>query len=55
METEKELVIAKLNSGLESPESLTELSKRYNDLLESIEEKTLLWMELGEIIENAKN
>jgi hypothetical protein len=42
-----------MNSGLESPESLTELSKKYNDLLEKIDEKTILWMELGEIMESS--
>jgi len=55
LETEKDIVIEKMNSGLESPESLTELSKKYNELLEKIDEKTFLWMELGEIIENSNS
>ena len=53
LESDKDKVIERMNSGLESPESLTELSKKYNDLLEKIDEKTLLWMELGEIIESS--
>jgi ATP-binding cassette subfamily F protein uup len=55
LESEKDSVIEKMNSGMESPESLTELSKKYNELLEKIDEKTLLWMELGEIIESSNN
>ena len=55
LETEKDNVIEKMNSGMESPESLTELSKKYNELLEKIDEKTLLWMELGEIIESSNS
>jgi ABC transport system ATP-binding/permease protein len=55
LESEKDSVIEKMNSGLESPESLTELSKKYNELLENIDEKTFLWMELGEIIENSNS
>ena len=53
LESEKDSVIEKMNSGMESPESLTELSKKYNELLEKIDEKTLLWMELGEIMESS--
>jgi ABC transport system ATP-binding/permease protein len=53
LESEKDQVIEKMNSGLESPESLTELSKKYNELLERIDERTFLWMELGEIIESS--
>ena len=55
LESEKDSVIEKMNSGMESPESLTELSKKYNELLEKIDEKTLLWMELGEIIESSNS
>jgi ATP-binding cassette subfamily F protein uup len=55
LESEKDSVIEKMNSGLESPESLTELSKKYNELLEKIDEKTLFWMELGDIIESSTN
>jgi ATP-binding cassette subfamily F protein uup len=53
LESDKDKVIERMNSGLESPESLTELSKKYNDLLEKIDEKTILWMELGEIMESS--
>jgi len=55
LELEKDQVIEKMNSGKESPESLTELSKKYNELLEQIDEKALLWMDLGEIIESSNN
>ncbi len=55
LESEKNSVIEKMNSGLESPENLTELSKKYNELLEKIDEKTFLWMELGEIIESSNS
>ena len=53
LESDKDKVIERMNSGLESPESLTELSKKYSDLLEKIDEKTILWMELGEIMESS--
>lgn len=51
LENEKNTIIDKMNSGLETPDSLTQLSIRYNSLLEIIDEKTLIWMELSEIIE----
>lgn len=54
LETEKDKVVEALNSGVESAEGLTALSIRYNSLLEEIDAKTLLWMELSELIENAK-
>lgn len=54
LETEKEQVMERMNSGNESPESITDLSVTYNKLVQLIDEKTLFWMELGEIIENAK-
>ena len=44
-----------MNSGMESPESLTLLSIKYNELINVIDEKTMLWMELGEIIEGLNN
>jgi ABC transport system ATP-binding/permease protein len=53
LESEKEHIIARMNSGLESPESLTELSISYNNLVQVIDDKTLIWMELGEIIESS--
>jgi ATP-binding cassette subfamily F protein uup len=54
MESERDQVINRMNSGNESPESLNSLSVAYNNLLQSIDEKTLLWMELGEIIDSTK-
>jgi hypothetical protein len=54
MESERDQVINRMNSGNESPESLNSLSVTYNNLVQSIDEKTLLWMELGEIIESTK-
>lgn len=54
LESEKDKVVEALNSGVESAEGLTVLSIRYNSLLEEIDAKTLLWMELSELIENAK-
>jgi len=54
LETEKDAIINRMNSGAESPENLTSMSVKYNDLLQVIEEKTILWMELGEIIEGLK-
>ena len=54
-ESDKDSVLERMNSGSESPESLTELSIKYNDLIQLIDEKTLLWMELGEVIESMNN
>jgi hypothetical protein len=54
LEIGKEQVLERMNSGTESPESLTNLSIQYNQLVQLIDEKTMLWMELGEIIDNAK-
>lgn len=54
LETEKEQVISRMNSGLETPENITALSVKYNELVELIDEKTMQWMELAEIIENSK-
>ena len=53
LEAEKDDVIERMNSGKESPESLTKLSIQFNDLLKAIDDKTVLWMELGEIIESS--
>ena len=52
LETEKDLVISRMNSGLETPENITALSVKYNELVQLIDEKTMQWMELAEIIEN---
>lgn len=54
LETEKEKVIERLNSGVETAENLTQLSVRYNELSTVIDEKTLEWIELDEIISGAK-
>ena len=54
LETEKELIMERMNSGKETPESITELSVKYNEISKSIDDKTLLWMELGEVIESSK-
>ena len=54
LETEKDLVIGRMNSGNETPENITVLSVKYNELVQLIDEKTMQWMELAEIIENAK-
>lgn len=53
LETERDGVMERLNSGNESPEALTALSIKYNELIQEIDTKTLLWMELGELIENS--
>ena len=44
----------RMNSGKETPESITELSVKYNEITQLIDDKTLLWMELGEVIESSK-
>ena len=54
LETEKDQVMERMNSGNESTESYTDLSIKYNQLVQLIDDKTMLWMELGEIIENSK-
>ena len=55
LETEKDLVMGRMNSGNETPENITALSVKYNELVQLIDDKTLQWMELAEIIENAKS
>ena len=54
LETAKDQLMERMNSGLETPESLTVLSIKYSETLLLIDEKTMLWMELGEIIESSK-
>ena len=54
LESEKELAMERMNSGKETPESITELSVKYNEITQLIDDKTLLWMELGEVIESSK-
>ena len=55
LETEKDQIIGRMNSGNETPENITALSVKYNELVQLIDDKTMLWMELAEIIENAKD
>ena len=54
LESAKDQLMERMNSGLETPESLTVLSIKYSETLLLIDEKTMLWMELGEIIESSK-
>lgn len=53
LESEKDSVMNRMNSGSETPESIVALSITYNELTQLIDAKTILWMELGEIIENS--
>jgi ATP-binding cassette subfamily F protein uup len=50
IETEKEELINKMNSGELSPDKLQEVSKRFEQLSEELEEKEMRWLELSEII-----
>jgi ATP-binding cassette subfamily F protein uup len=52
LEEDRQIVLQKLNDGTAPIDELNSLSVRYNELDKEIETKTLLWMELGEIIEN---
>ncbi|NVO18249.1 MAG: ABC-F family ATP-binding cassette domain-containing protein [Bacteroidetes bacterium] len=54
LEAEKETLLSRLNSGQAAVEELNKLSVRYSELESMIEEKTMLWMELGEIIDSSK-
>lgn len=49
-ETEKEKLINQMNSGELSPDKLQEVSKRFEQLSEELEEKEMRWLELSEII-----
>jgi len=51
LEKEKSEVLAALNGGQAESTVLQELSVRYGELEQLIEEKTLRWMELGEIMD----
>jgi ABC transport system ATP-binding/permease protein len=53
LEAERTTLMDQMNSGLETPETITRLSIRYSELNGLIDEKTLIWMELAEIIENS--
>lgn len=50
LETEKENLIVQMNSGELSPDKLQEVSKRFEQLSEELEEKEMRWLELSEII-----
>ena len=52
LEAEKKAALSRLNSGEAKVEELHSLSIRYTEIETLIEEKTLSWMELGEIIES---
>jgi ABC transport system ATP-binding/permease protein len=49
-EKEKSEVLTKLNQGFEEPAELQKLSVRYGELEQLIEDRTLRWMELGELM-----
>ncbi|RLD38231.1 MAG: ABC transporter ATP-binding protein [Bacteroidetes bacterium] len=50
LETEKEELINHMNSGELSSDKLQEVSKRFEQLSEELEEKEMRWLELSEII-----
>jgi len=54
LETEKSEIINRLNSGKENMETLHELSIRFGEIEKRIDEKTIRWMELSEIIDNSR-
>jgi len=54
LETEKSEIINRLNSGKENMETLHELSIRFGEIEKLIDEKTIRWMELSEIIDNSR-
>jgi len=51
LESQKQEVLQKMNSGSAAINELNDLSSRYNQLDRLIETKTLQWMELGELME----
>jgi len=55
LEKEKEMTLSRLNEGVAPVDELRTLSMRYSELEKLIEEKTMLWMELGEIIDSLGN
>lgn len=55
LEKEKEMTLSRLNEGMAPVDELRTLSMRYSELEKLIEEKTMLWMELGEIIDSLGN
>lgn len=50
LEKEKEELISQMNSGELSPNKLQEVSKRFEQLSEELEDKEMRWLELSEII-----
>jgi len=54
LESKKQEVLEKLNSGTIAIEELNRLSLLYHELEQQIEEKTMQWMELAEIMEGQK-
>ncbi|HNY07341.1 MAG TPA: ABC-F family ATP-binding cassette domain-containing protein [Bacteroidales bacterium] len=54
LETEKSEIINRLNSGKENMETLHELSIRFGEIEKLIDEKTIRWMDLSEIIDNSR-
>lgn len=54
LETEKSEIINRLNSGKENMETLHQLSIRFGEIEKWIDEKTIRWMELSEIIDNSR-
>ncbi len=54
LETEKSEIINRLNSGKENMETLHQLSIRFGEIEKRIDEKTIRWMELSEIIDNSR-
>ena len=49
LEAEKEDITVRLSSGTCSMEEITRLSKRFEELNEAIDEKTMRWLELSEL------
>lgn len=49
LNSEKAQIEAKLSSGSESADSIVELSNRYSELKEILDEKEMRWLELSEI------
>ena len=50
MEKEKQLLEAQLADASMDFEKITEVSERLGTIIDSLEEKSLRWMELGELM-----
>ena len=48
LEKEKASLIEKMNSGVGSPQELTDWSHRYQEVETSLDEKSMRWLELSE-------